>query len=66
MQNLNFSEDIIEVTQTASFMYEINFEAQKTIIELDTTVRSKHKAKYLRKATNQKNECKKQMCVVPA
>ena len=66
VQNLKFPEDMIEVTQIASFLYEINFESQKTIIEQDTTVRSKHKQKYLRKATNQKNECKKQMCVVPA
>ena len=47
VQNLKFPEDMIEVTQIASFLYEINFEAQKTII--DMTVRSKHKAKEFEK-----------------
>ena len=123
-QNLKFPEDMIEVTQIASFLHKINLEAQKTIIEQDTALISKHKAKnyhrnctearqpenmpsvseyalilhafsfktldkahkrtrkqkrksisgieqiiereVVRKATNQKNECKKQMCVVPA
>ncbi len=45
VQNLKFPEDMIEVTQIASFLHEINSKAQKTIIEQDTTVRSKHKAK---------------------
>jgi hypothetical protein len=49
VQNLIFPEDMIEVTQIASFLYEINFEAQKTIIEQDTTVRSKHKANVFEK-----------------
>ena len=45
VQNLKFPEDMIEVTQIASFLHEINLEAQKTIIEKDTALRSKHKAK---------------------
>ncbi len=49
VQSLKFPEDMIEVTQIASFLYEISFEAQKTIIEQDTTVRSKHKAKVFEK-----------------
>ena len=49
VQNLKFPEDMLEVTQIASFLYEIIFEAQKTIIEQDTTVRSKHKAKVFEK-----------------
>ena len=66
VQNLKFPEDMIEVTQIASFLYEINFEAQKTIIGQDRTSDQSIKQKYLTKATNQKNECKKQMCIVPA
>ncbi len=45
VQNLKFPEDMIEVTQIASFLHVINLEAQQTILEQDTTVRSKHKAK---------------------
>ena len=45
VQNLKFPEDMLEVTQIASFLHEVSLEAQKTIIEQDTTVRSKHIAK---------------------
>ncbi len=45
VQNLKFPEDMIEATQIASFLHEINLEAQQTIIEQDTTLSSKHKGK---------------------
>ena len=40
----SFPENMIEVTQIASFLHEINLEAQKTIKEQDTPHRSNHKA----------------------
>ena len=46
VHNLKLPEDMIEVTQIASFLHEINLDAQKTIIEQDTALRSKHKAKH--------------------
>jgi hypothetical protein len=39
VKNLKFPEVMIEVTQIASFLHEINLEAQKTIIKQDTTLR---------------------------
>ncbi len=63
VQNLKFPEDMIEVTQIASFLYEIDFQAQKTIIEQDTTVRSKHKAKIFEKG-NEPEKLAKSRCAL--